>query len=174
MRSEPDQVSTFDCEKARIILHFPTLRSVWFYAIKTHEKSCDRFAMSYIEYADGHFHFLCFLSWAPCLFITHLCLARVPLSMLSWEIELKLIFTFVLMKEAGRKRNRRRRRNSWALLHSDRKEEAQTYNTEYWKINDPFLFEVHCLKDQDEHILWWWQPLSHNCTNLSYSKSLQT
>lgn len=53
MRSEPDQVLTVDCEKARLILPFPTLGSMQFYAIKANEKSCGRFAMTYIAYANG-------------------------------------------------------------------------------------------------------------------------
>jgi len=60
IRSETDQVLTFDYEKTRIIPPFPTLRSLRFYATNANEKSRGRFAMTYIAYANGTLTFQAF------------------------------------------------------------------------------------------------------------------
>lgn len=112
------------------------------------------------------FHFPCFLSWAAHLSAQHLCLARVPLSPLSWEVQLKLFLNFVLIRAAGRKRNRifplRRKKaeNSFILTGKGRLKHALPRTR---KLITLFLFEVHCPKYQDKHIPWW-QHLSHSCT----------
>lgn len=135
---------TFNWEKAWITLALPTLRSVQFYATKVIEICYDLHSVCKWTLSVSMLSFLGTLL----LYDTFLCLL---------ETELKLIFTSVLIRETGRKRNR--------ILPIRRKKKLNTpsfwqergdSNLHCWtrKLMTLFLFEVHWPKYQDEQTFW--------------------